>query len=241
MRFNFVKESGNARLGGMPMVYATRDTCPPTCPLMGDGGCYGENFPMKLHWDRLDEGMTGMDWDGMLKMVEALPANELWRYGVVGDLPHKHGTIDSYKLEQLMVANRGKRGFAYTHHATRWSPAAGDTHNAFHIDEANQDGFTVNISANTISEAEKWFSLGFPTTVLLHESRTKNFKTPEGTRINICPKAQRKDVTCKSCGLCQWADRDYVIGFPAHGTRKKKVNAVAVGDVVRKIEKSYGN
>ena len=77
--------------------------------------------------------------------------------------------------------------------------------------------------------------------MLLHESRTKNFKTSEGTRINICPKTQRKDVTCKSCGLCQWADRDYVIGFPAHGTRKKKVNAVAVGDVVRRIEKSYGN
>tara|TARA_R100000808_G_scaffold2016_3_gene8556 strand:+ start:10229 stop:10900 length:672 start_codon:yes stop_codon:yes gene_type:complete len=222
----------------MAVVHASRDTCPTNCPLKGEGGCYGENFPMKLHWDRLDNG-AGVSWYEMLEEVRSLPDNELWRYGVVGDLP-KYRTdsyfIDTTKLIELIDANRGKRGFAYTHHVNVDDfGISGFKGNAPEIKYATQEGFTINCSANTLDDALEFFNDGLPTVTLLHESRTKNFEV-DGRRVNICPKFQRKDVTCKSCGLCQWADRDYIIGFPAHGTRKGKVNEVALSGVLNKLE-----
>ena len=37
------------------------------------------------------------------------------------------------------------------------------------------------------------------------------------------------NVTCESCGLCAWKDRDgLIIGFPAHGASKRKATLVTI-------------
>ncbi len=51
----------------------------------------------------------------------------------------------------------------------------------------------------------------------------KNFKTPDGNLVVICPNTT-DNVTCKDCGLYQIATRKTIVGFPAHGVRKKTVS-----------------
>jgi len=50
--------------------------------------------------------------------------------------------------------------------------------------------------------------------------------TPAGRKVVVCPATIRDDVSCASCQLCQ-RQRDFIIGFPAHGTSKKKASAIA--------------
>ena len=53
--------------------------------------------------------------------------------------------------------------------------------------------------------------------------------TPEGWAVKTCPATYRDDVTCQSCQLCQRRDRKVIVGFPAHGMRKKAAATVARG------------
>jgi len=53
--------------------------------------------------------------------------------------------------------------------------------------------------------------------------------TPAGRKVATCPATYRDDVTCASCQLCQRKDRKVIVGFPAHGMRKKAASAIARG------------
>nr|WP_051237497.1 hypothetical protein [Ottowia thiooxydans] len=78
-----------------------------------------------------------------------MPKRQLWRYGQAGDLPGDGVRIDADALEQIVHANRGRNGFAYTH----YSPL--DPHNARAIAKANAQGLTINLSANTLAHADE--------------------------------------------------------------------------------------
>ena len=55
--------------------------------------------------------------------------------------------INPRMLAELVTANRGKRGFTYSHrHASPENLAA--------IRDANRQGFTINLSASTLEEAD---------------------------------------------------------------------------------------
>ncbi len=93
---------------------------------------------------------------------------------------------------------------------------------------ANEQGFTVNLSADTLADADRLTALNIgPVVTLLPESQTVNTKTPAGRKVVVCPAAVRDGISCETCGLCARAGRDYVIGFPVHGTSKKKAATVA--------------
>jgi hypothetical protein len=70
----------------------------------------------------------------------------LWRHNQAGDLPQVDGSIDAVKLGQLVAANTGRRGFTYSHHRDAASIAW--------IRHANAWGFTVNLSANDLNDAD---------------------------------------------------------------------------------------
>lgn len=74
-------------------------------------------------------------------------AQTLWRHNQAGDLPGENDTIDLVALAQLAEANVGKRGFTYTH-----KPMTAD--NAAAVKQANARGFTINLSADNLSEAD---------------------------------------------------------------------------------------
>jgi len=163
---------------------------------------------MVMHWDKLTR--EGLSYADLLEEIKALRRDRLWRHNDAGDLIGNGDTIDITALTALVEANRGRRGFTYTH----WPWRA----NLEVLKWANRSGFTINVSANGLRDALDAFNAGLPTTVILNTDGQKMVR-PAGVRIIICP-AQRKKITCAECGLCQKADRNYIIGFWPHGTKK---------------------
>lgn len=226
--YKFVRKSGNAKTGPIPVVIAGRDSCPPTCPLYR-GGCYALSGPMAIHWRRASD--RGIDFDSLCAEIRTLPEGQSWRYATAGDLPGQGNTIDGKALIRMVKANRGRQGFTYTH-----KPVGGNNGRA--IAHANREGFVVNLSANDVSQADTYFALGIGPvcTLIPHDEQNGPWKqthTPMGNRVVQCP-AEYTEVQCATCGgkggpLCARGNRDYIIGFTTHGTGKAKAAKVAKG------------
>ena len=233
MKVNLVRISQNAKLGPIPAAYVSAETCPDICPLK-HSGCYGDSGNVSIHWRRVSDGRSGTEWPQFLEKVKALPRNTLWRFGVVGDIPHTEGTIDTQMLDGLIKANQGKRGWLYTHHDISIPE------NQEAIAGANARGLTINLSADSLADVDRKFALGIgPVVTLLPREAKKVTYTPGGVRIVTCPAAQNKEITCSNCGICQNADRRTVIGFPAHGSSARKAEAVFMGVKVA-VDRSPG-
>ncbi|CAB4136020.1 hypothetical protein UFOVP296_5 [uncultured Caudovirales phage] len=219
-RVHLTKVSNNAKTGPIPVTTSEEKTCPASCPLKG--GCYAKSGPLALHWRRVSSGERGISWDELCGEVARFPVGQLWRHNQAGDLPGEGEEVNVAQLRQLVEANRGRKGFTYSHKS---SPSA-----LLAIAEANLGGFTINLSANNLSHADELLASGAgPVVVILPSDTTRNTTTPKGARVIICPATQREGVTCASCTLCQKSARAYVIGFPAHGTGKRKASAIAGG------------
>lgn len=213
--YHLTLQSGNAKTGKIPVSTSTATTCPDTCPLK-QGGCYAKSGPLGLHWQAVTNGKRGNSWDDFIKQIESLPAGQLWRHNQAGDLPGENLAIDVQALNQLVTANIGKRGFTYTHKPTT-------PENLKAIRHANQNGFTINLSANNSAHADQLIALNAgPVVTILPENSNKVGFTPAGNKIVVCPAQTNTKTSCADCKLCQRADRDYIIGFIVHGSGKKK-------------------
>lgn len=223
MKVNLVRISQNAKLGPIPAAYVSEETCPDVCPLK-HSGCYGDSGNVAIHWKKVSAGKTGVEWPAFIDRVKALPRHTLWRYAVVGDIPHTDGLIDVTMLDGLVKANSGKRGWAYSHHNVTLA------HNQEAIAGANARGFTVNLSADSLEEVDLKYALGIaPVVTLLPRDAGKVTRTQGGIRVVTCPATLNKQITCSNCGICQRADRRVVIGFPAHGSGAKKAEQIFRG------------
>lgn len=226
MNVHLTLKSRNAKTGPIPVSTTTAATCPTACPFNhgNAGGCYAASGPLALHWRKVTDGAAGTSYDRFLDAVRAMPAGQLWRHNQAGDLMGPADEIDVTALDQLAAANAGKRGFTYTH-----KPAASALERDA-IKRANDAGFTVNLSANDMSHADRLAALEIaPVVVVMPRDATENTTTPAGRRVVICPATQRDDVSCASCKLCARADRKVIVGFPAHGALAKRADAVARG------------
>lgn len=217
MRVHITPRSSNAKTGPIPVTTSEESTCPPTCPFIGKG-CYAKSGPLALHWRKVSAGERGTDWQGLCDFVQTLPTRQLWRHNQAGDLPHESGNIDSSKLAHLVVANTGKRGFTYTHHVL-------NGHNVPILQRCNRQGFTVNISTESLHLADAAISLGLPAVTVVRNDQPTPTHTPAGHRVVVCP-AQERDVSCSECGLCSQANRKCVVAFKAHGNAKRTVNEI---------------
>jgi hypothetical protein len=163
----------------------------------------------------------------LAKQIRAFPRGQVWRHNQAGDLPGIGDNIDSSGLKKIVDANKGRRGFTYTH-----KPCDGDsnqtTGNRAAVRFANREGFTVNLSANNLSHADKLVDLqAGPVVAIVPQETGNTFFTPQGRKGVVCPAQQRDDITCANCQLCSRALRSVIIGFRAHGTSKKKAEAIA--------------
>jgi hypothetical protein len=178
--------------------------------------CYADSGPLALHWAAVSAGKRGTDWATFCETIAALPDAQLWRHNQAGDLPVSGGTVDPVALGQLVAANIGKRGFTYSHHR--------DSESINWIRHANAWGFTVNLSANDLTDADTLSDLDAgPVVVVLPSTQTENTVTPSGRTVVVCPATQRDNVSCATCQLCQ-RQRKTIVGFPAHGTRYRKID-----------------
>jgi hypothetical protein len=224
MKNRLTIKSKNKKTGPIPVSTTERKSCPKSCPFKKNG-CYADGGPLAIVWDQTAT-THGRPWSQLCKDVAAMPDGQLWRHNQAGDLPHKKQTIDMVKMDKLVEANKGKKGFTYTHHTMDLYT------NRIIVSGANDEGFTVNLSANNLDHADNLKALNIgPIVVVLPESQTKNLKTPAGNKVTVCPAAIDKTdkINCANCGLCAIADRETIIGFPAHGMRKRHAGEIAQG------------
>jgi hypothetical protein len=217
----FTAISSNAKTGPIPTTTSDRATCPTTCPFY-DKGCYAKSGPQNIHWNKVSAGERGYQWDQFMTLVRKLNRGQLWRHNVSGDLPHDgNGIIDADKVCDLVTANKGRKGYTYTHHVL-------NTHNVQVIKDANSKGFTINASTESVEIADKVMTdHGIPAVAVVPSDKTDRFyTTSSGRKVITCPATIHENVTCATCGLCQQSDRKFVVAFPAHGNAKKTVNAI---------------
>lgn len=245
--------SKNSKLGEIPSTMTTGDTCPPACGFYG-AGCFAEFGLLRAHWKRT--AAAGLAWGSFLRWVRALPAGQLWRHNVAGDLPGRGNRTAAAMLRALVAANRGRRGFTFTH-----KPLAGPALAA--VRAANRAGFVVNLSADTPADADRLAALDAgPVVVVLPRpaggpaggpaltrwldgaegraaalAAVRGARTPGGHAIVLCPAEGPARLTCADCGLCAVATRRAVIGFVAHGQWAARVEQTIT---LRRSATDYG-
>ena len=238
--FALTRVSGNKKTGPIPVSISSKDTCPTVCPLRDGGGCYAELGPLNLHWLKVTAGARKeSSWKEFLSKVKSLPRGQLWRHNQAGDLCGEglnSNRIDEKRLQELIAANKKNRkhGFTYTHF-----PVVGDSpeaeHNRHVLSKNNPSLFTINLSADSLGQVDGLLDtkVGPVVTILPSEaSSKKSYRTPGGNRVVVCPATNGNPsmTSCDRCGLCQIFDRNYAIGFPAHGGKVKLVNKLTRGE-----------
>ena len=233
------------KLGRLQLAsYVSKNSCPPTCEHMINKTCYAEFGPISLHWNKVSSGERGGNLESLLQAIKRLRRGTVWRYAVAGDLPGLHICIDPAALEQITKANKGLKGYAYTHKPIFKSQYKkfllrdyGITRQFFNkqvvinkaaIIAANAGGFTINYSADTLAIADRVKKENIAPVVVSYavDKETKAFKTPAGNQVALCAYDADK-IPCSECGdkttLCGNAKRKAIIGFKAHGCRKKLI------------------
>lgn len=214
LRVRLTPYSNNLKTGPIPVSMQTSSTCPPSCALYGNG-CYAEFGPMRYHWGLVPE--KGMTWDEFCGEVARMKGGKLWRYAEMGDLPGKGDELDVELLAQLVRANKGRRGFTYTH-----KPLKGPDDQQV-VKWANEEGFTINLSANGMADADRLADLDIgPVVVVVPQNHPQTSKTPAGRHVIVCP-ADGMGLTCKECKMCAVPQRKAIVAFRAHGQFKAEV------------------
>jgi len=217
--YHLTKVSNNAKTGPIAVSTSSKSTCPDDCPLK-EKGCYAGNGPLNLHWQKVTNGERGVSFDDFLLQVGALPIKSEYRHNQAGDLPGENGQIDAPKLARLAATTKKRklRAFTYSHYNVLTN-----LNNRLAIKQANDDGFTINLSANHINEVDDLLALNIaPVAVIMPMNAPKVSYTAAGNKIVICPAQTNDETRCIDCMLCANKDRNFSIGFLPHGTSAKK-------------------
>ncbi len=217
-RVTLTMRSGNKKLGRIPATLAAAATCPKACPFRGQG-CFGEFGFLRHHWSNVPK--DGMSWSRFCQAVREMPAGQLWRHAEVGDLPGRGDDLDRVRLFGLVMANgkAGARGFTFTHKPL----ASREDENA--VLSANRLGFTINMSANGLADADTQTERGLgPVATVVPRDFPKTGQTPAGRHVTVCP-FETSGVKCSSCQLCAVPHRKTIVAFRAHGQFAAQVEA----------------
>jgi hypothetical protein len=239
MLVGFMRVSENKKTGPIPTSMTEQSSCPDACPWKEGKLCYPFFSPLGFQWESLTNGgyygtqtfrsSHPISWDDFCSKISELPRYQLWRHNTAGDLPGAGDEIDTQALQQLINANRKARafGFTYTHKPVTSSPKVSEwlaLRNARAVYACNQSGFTVNVSADSLCEADELYDLAIgPVVVVVETDAPRRQVTPKGRIVVVCP-AEEKGIQCDRCRLCANNDRKAIIAFRAHGTRRNKVN-----------------
>ena len=220
LRVALTMRSGNIKLGPIPVSMTGRGSCPDACSFKG-AGCFAEYHILRMHWSRVPT--RGMRWHPFCDAVRGMKPGQLWRHNEAGDLPGVNDRIDTRALAELVKANTGRRGFTFTHKPVFVGRHAAKNRTA--IADANAGGFVVNLSADSIADADRLAALAIgPVAVVLPEDAPLHAtKTPDGRTVVVCPAQTAAHLACDRCRLCSVGSRKAIVGFLAHGQFKKHV------------------
>ena len=232
----FKADTDNRKTGHIAASYTEKSTCPDACKLKNNG-CYADGHPVARHWHKVgnpdERTKSHFDWDNFCLQVQALPKGKMFRHNVAGDLPGENNSIDRTKLDKLVSAAARVKGFTFTHKPVGMGPIGESAKqqlerasNSNAIKLANESGFTINLSADDMSQADYLAELNIgPVVTVVGMDAPRHMKTPEGRNVIVCPNEEDKNMTCERCRLCANSKRKAIIAFRAHGFRKHKVTA----------------
>lgn len=227
-RATLVLDSTNEKTGPIPTSMTSGDTCPRACSWYGSG-CYAEAGFVVIHWRRVPK--LGDSWKEFCSKVSLIPRGQLWRHNIAGDLPGKDWKIDAKMLQMLLDANKGKRGFTFTHKYKKLNSSKTLLkRNIELVRHANASGFTVNWSADTLDDADRLADTeSGPVTVVVPDGSPKHQRTRAGRHVIVCPAQYQEGVTCSTCGMCSVASRKGIVAFWAHGQQKERIHLKVLG------------
>lgn len=217
-RVALTRISHNAKTGPIPVSTTESRTCPKSCGQYDT--CYAKYGRTSIHWKKIDAGERGVEWSEFCEQISCLPRMQLWRHNVAGDLPGDGVVIDHRALNDLVTANKGRRGFTYTHYPLT-------PENIHIIETANASGFAINVSCDSLTVSDLVSMMtGAPQSVVLPSTdKRHSLETPAGRKVVVCPATYRDDMNCARCGICaDTSPQRAVIGFPAHGAKKRVID-----------------
>lgn len=226
MQVHLTLKSANVKTGPIPVSTTEKKSCPPGCP--HKTSCYAKSGPLALHWNKVSTKQRGGAWSEFLNQVKAFEQGQLWRHNQAGDLPGAGNKIDKSKLLSLVAANSSSKaaGFTYTHKPVLGRDPIALENKAL-VKAANKSGFTINLSADNLAQADKLMKLKIaPVVTLLPEDYEDKSITPAGNTVIVCPAQTRDNISCSSCKLCANVGRAVIIGFKAHGSAKKAASKI---------------
>jgi hypothetical protein len=226
MQVHLTLKSANVKTGAIPVSTTEKKSCPPGCPHVKT--CYAKSGPLALHWNKVSNKDRGSSWNTFINQIKQFDPGQLWRHNQAGDLPGLGNKIDKVKIQSLVSANNAAQalGFTYTHKPVLGrDPIAKE--NKVIIKNANKAGFTINLSADNLKQADQLMKLKIaPVVTLLPEDYEDKSITPAGNTVIVCPAQTRENVSCSTCKLCANVNRSVIIGFKAHGTAKKAASKI---------------
>ncbi len=227
LTIHLTPKSSNKKTGPIAVTTTSANSCAPSCPFLRDGTCYAASGPLRLHWDKVSKGERGGSWLALQDSIGAakLAPGSLLRHNQAGDLPHDgSGYIQSETVGYLStIFTAAKlRAFTYTHHVQ-------NDYNLGIVKRCNQEGFTVNLSCDSETQAAKRHREGFPSVCVVPAGDKRRSWELDGVKFQTCPAQLRDGVTCATCQLCTRPltgenARACVVAFRAHGTRARKVS-----------------
>lgn len=175
--FMLVLKSNNEKTGPMCVSTSPMWTCPRSCPFRSHG-CYGAYGPVFIWWKRISQisGDSEKSYKEFLQRCrEEIPDGEFWRHNQAGDFIPASGFNDRISERHAFLlarASKGKRAFSYTHYPVVKIPNVSQSTidiNRFVIESLNAEGFSVNVSANSLAHADDIVNSGLqaPVTTLL--------------------------------------------------------------------------
>lgn len=127
-------------------------------------------------------------------------------------------SIDNEYLDALVDAvPRNGKAFTYTH----FSPK-------YWYKKLKPNKTVINYSADTTKDAISKFKRDIPTVTVVSPDfwDGKKAKKVDDVTFVRCPAEFKDKTVCSNCGngrpLCSELDRNFVVGFTAHGAKKKK-------------------
>lgn len=232
--FFFLKENtSNEKTGPIAALKTSMNTCPDSCQWK-ENGCYAKYGPIVIHWRKLH--LVGINFETVCKNIRRLVRGEYLRLFEAGDCPGD-GKYTLYKKACIELSKSCKHliAFGYSHYRP-------NKNNLPIFKEMNKN-CTVNLSADNLTIADKYFKTGLPVVAIIPKDSPNVFYTEDGNKVIKCPHAQilerdakghptrRKVKNCMNCAkgsgkgpLCFWQDRDFIVGFEPHGSGAKYLN-----------------
>lgn len=241
-RYYFIRNSGNSKTGNIPVTYTEKESCPSTC-MHYKTTCFAGLGHTNIGWEKTslpkvykNNNASGLTIAELVNYIRTIKIGSTFRHNIGGDLPGKGNHLNKAELKAIIHAceNRSLKGFCYTHKKTPSQIAL--------YQKIRSSNFVINLSADSIKEVDNLWNTGLPLVVTLPSDAPNVTVTPNGHKIVACP-AEKFNVTCggskdtRACGgeggpLCTRADRTYAIGFRAHASRVRQLDAKLKAEII---------